>query len=103
MDQSQLQSFLSDFAHQLRQPLSTIRTLASYLEMIVPAEDVQVLEQLRRMHVEVDLADQVLRQGLCDIIECVSSQDGTDFTVSPEGVVEELSRPLANAAMASVT
>lgn len=103
MDQSQLQSFLSDFAHQLRQPLSTMRTLASYLEMIIPAEDVQVREQLRRMHAEVDLADQVLRQGLCRIIECVSSQDDRDFTAAPEGVVEELSRPLANAAMTAVT
>ena len=44
---------LADFAHQLRQPLSTLETLAFYLDLIGKPENAQVHEQLRRMHAEI--------------------------------------------------
>ena len=103
MAQSHSQDVLANFAHQLRQPLSTLGTLVAYLEMIIPVEDLRIREQLRKMHVEIDLADQVLTEGLRDISECISNHDRTVFAVSPDGVVDELSRPLTKTAMASVT
>jgi hypothetical protein len=55
---------LADFAHQLRQPLSTLDALAFYLDLIAKPEDAQIHEQLRCMRSEIAHADQVLREGL---------------------------------------
>ncbi|PYT22007.1 MAG: hypothetical protein DMG57_36730 [Acidobacteria bacterium] len=55
---------LADFAHQIRQPLSALDALTSYLDLIIPEEDTRVREQLLRMHVEIDHADQILRDGM---------------------------------------
>jgi len=41
---------LADFAHQLRQPLSALKALAFYLDLIATPEDARIHEQLRRMH-----------------------------------------------------
>ena len=64
MAQSHSDDILADFAHQLRQPLSTIEVLVSYLDLIAKPEDDRVHEQLRRMHTEIAHTDQVLRDGL---------------------------------------
>jgi len=55
---------LADFAHQLRQPLSTIETLAFYLDLIAEPEDARTQQQLRQMHAEIARTDQILRDGL---------------------------------------
>jgi signal transduction histidine kinase len=55
---------LADFAHEVRQPLSTLEALTSYLDLIIPEEETRVREQLRRMHVEIDHADRILRDGM---------------------------------------
>jgi signal transduction histidine kinase len=72
--QSRSEDILADFAHQLRQPLSTLETLAFYLDLIAKPEDAQVHEQLRRMHAEIAHTDQVLLDGLCALRAFFSSQ-----------------------------
>jgi hypothetical protein len=96
---------LADFAHEMRQPLSALEALTSYLEIIAP-EDARFREQLRRMHAEIAHADQVLCDGLRTVRAYFPAAGGTVLgrgAVAPEAVVEELSLPLTSAAMASVT
>lgn len=99
---------LADFAHEIRQPLSALEALTSYLDLIIPQENTRVREQLRRMHVEIDHADQILKDGMrvlrAYLPVPVRSERGEPTPgATPEGVVEEISRPLTKAAMASVT
>jgi signal transduction histidine kinase len=65
--QSRSEDMLADFAHQLRQPLSSLDALAFYLDLIAKPEDARVHEQLQRVHAEIARADQVLREGLCTL------------------------------------
>jgi signal transduction histidine kinase len=58
---------LAEFAHQLRQPLSAIEALASYLDLIATPEDARIHEQLRLIHGEIARTDQILRDGLCTL------------------------------------
>lgn len=95
---------LADFAHEMRQPLSALEALTSYLELIAP-EDKRFREQLRRMHAEIAHADQILVDGLRTVRAYMPAAGGTVLargSVAPEAV-EELSLPLTSAAMASVT
>jgi len=72
--QSRSKDILADFAHQLRQPLSTLEMLAFYLDLIAKPEDAQVHEQLRRVHAEIAHTEQVLLDGLCTLRTYFSSQ-----------------------------
>jgi signal transduction histidine kinase len=74
VSQSHSKDILADFAHQLRQPLSTLDALAFYLDLIAKPEDAQVHEQLRRMHAEIAHTDQVLRDGVCTLRAYFSRQ-----------------------------
>lgn len=96
---------LADFAHDMRQPLSALEALIHYLELITP-EDMRIREQLRRMHAEITHADQILSDGLRAVRVYLPPMGGAVLargSAAPEAVVEELSRPLTSAAMASVT
>jgi hypothetical protein len=96
---------LADFAHEMRQPLSALEALTSYLELIAP-EDTRFREQLRRMHAEIAHADQVLCDGLRGVRAYFPPAGGTVLgrgAVATEAAVEELSLPLTSAAMASLT
>jgi signal transduction histidine kinase len=106
--QSQREDLLADFAHRLRQPLSALEALTSYLDLITTSEDLRVREQLDRMHSEITQADQILRDGLLMLRPYFLSQERSGLSeapsVSPRAEAEEeLARPLTNAAMASVT
>ena len=108
MAQSYCEDILADFVHELRQPLSALEALTSYLELIITTQDVRVPEQLRRMHGEIDHADQILREGMITLRRQLLAQGRSALPEIPpvapcEGVVEELARPLTHAAMASVT
>ena len=104
MAQRTSENVLADFAHQLRQPLSALEALTSYLDLITKSEDTRVHEQLRRIHLEIGCADQILREGIRTLLAYLpSSIAEVPADVPPEGIVEELSLPLANATMASVT
>ncbi len=75
-------------------------------DLITTPGDLRVREQLLRMHSEIDHADQILRDGL-RVLRGYLATPGpglvTEPASAPECVVEELSRPLTNAAMAAVT
>jgi signal transduction histidine kinase len=102
--QSQREDVLADFAHRLRQPLSALEALTSYLDLITTTHDVRVREQLSRMHTEIIQADQIIRDGLIALRPYFHGQEHSGLSAAPraEGV-EELARPLTKAAMASVT
>ncbi|PYT13564.1 MAG: hypothetical protein DMG59_20125 [Acidobacteria bacterium] len=55
---------LRDIAHELRQPLSTIESVAYYLTLIVPPEDEKVQEQLARLQQLVEQSNWILTSGL---------------------------------------
>jgi signal transduction histidine kinase len=74
MAQSHSEHMLADFAHQLRQPLSTLEALAYYLDLIAAPEDARVHEQLRRIHSEIARTDQILRDGLCTLSACLLTE-----------------------------
>lgn len=111
MAHARSEDILADFAHQLRQPLSALEALTSYLDLIATPGDLRVREQLLRMHSEIDHVDQILREGLNTLRGYLAAQgpvlQGHGFGPQPAGahetVVEELSRPLTNAAIAAVT
>ena len=67
MAQSHAKDILADFAHQLRQPLTTLETLAFYLDLIASPENARVHEPLREIHSEIARTDQILRDGLCTL------------------------------------
>src|SRR4029077_18648861 len=94
--QARSEEILADFAHQLRQPLSALEALTSYLDLITTPGDLRMREQLLRMHSEIDHVDQILQDGLRALRGYLAAQRPL---LAPEGVVEELSRPLTNAAM----
>lgn len=108
MAQSQSEDVLADFAHRLRQPLSALEALTSYLDLITTTEDVRVREHLLHMHSEICQADQILREGLLTLRPYLLRQERSSLSEAPSvaprpETVEELARPLTNAAMASVT
>ena len=105
MAQRTSENMLADFAHQLRQPLSALEALTSYLDLITKSDDTRVHEQLRRMHLEIGCADQILREGMRTLLAYWQSSSMAEISVdgAPEGILEDLSLPLTNAAMASVT
>ena len=55
---------LQKIAHQLRQPLSSIESIAFYLSMVVPHKDEKIQEQLRQIRRLVEQSNQILTEGL---------------------------------------
>jgi two-component system, OmpR family, sensor histidine kinase KdpD len=51
-------------AHEIRQPLSTIESLAYYLGLVVPRQDDKVHEQLARLQQLVEQSNWILSSGL---------------------------------------
>src|SRR5258708_16983309 len=98
---------LAHFAHEIRQPLSALEALASFLDLITPPDDSRAHEQLRQIHMQIDHADRILRDGVRTIQAYVSDAVRCDrvsnLPDAPPERVEELSPPLTRAAMASVT
>jgi hypothetical protein len=64
--QSHSEEILADFAHQLRQPLSTLEALAFYLDLIAKPEDA-LGARGTTAHAEIAHTDQVLKDGLCTL------------------------------------
>jgi signal transduction histidine kinase len=54
------ESGFAELAHELRQPLSAIGALASFLEITVPANDVRAREHLQEIRLQVTTADLIL-------------------------------------------
>jgi len=55
---------LRTITHQLRQPLSSIETIAFYLAMVVPHKDEKIQEQLRQIRMLVQQSNRILAQGV---------------------------------------
>ena len=53
-----------DFIHDLRQPLSSIEAIAYYLEMTLPAEQLQARQYMRRLQELVDEANSILHHAV---------------------------------------
>ncbi len=56
-----------DFIHNLRQPLSSIEAIAYYLEMTLPAEQLQARQYMRRLQQLVDEANSILHHAAVDV------------------------------------
>ena len=56
-----------NLVHDLRQPLSSIEAIAYYLEMTLPAEQVQARMYMRRLQQLVDQADATLECAVSGI------------------------------------
>src|SRR5882724_8854658 len=52
-----------DFIHELRQPLSSIEAIAYYLEMTLPAEQLQARQYMRRLQQLVDEANTIMHHA----------------------------------------
>jgi two-component system, OmpR family, sensor kinase len=55
---------LRSIAHELRQPLSTIESIAYYLSLVSPRDDEKVQEQLLRLQQLVEQSNWILTSGL---------------------------------------
>ncbi len=55
---------MRDVAHELRQPLGTIESIAYYLALILPSGDEKAHDQLRRVQNLVEQAEWILSNGL---------------------------------------
>ncbi len=56
-----------DFIHDMRQPLSSIEAIAYYLEMTLPAEQLQARQYMRRLQQLVDEANSILHHAAVDV------------------------------------
>ena len=97
MSESHARDLIADFAHQLRQPLSTLEALISCLELIIPVGDERAQEQLRRMHFEVGTVDQILAEGVRSLRTLLAHQPGSrvvDVIRPTWSLINFLNRPI---------
>ena len=57
------EELVRDLVHDLRQPLSSIEAIAYYLEMTLPAEQIQARLYMRRLQELVDQTSSVLKDA----------------------------------------
>ena len=55
---------LANVAHELRQPLSNIESIAYYLSMVLPQGDGRAQSELARIRALVEQSGEILTQGL---------------------------------------
>jgi nitrogen-specific signal transduction histidine kinase len=58
------ESSLRELVHEMRQPLSSIEAIAYYLEMTLPAEEVQARQYMWRLQQLVEQANAILEQNV---------------------------------------
>ena len=56
-----------DFIHDMRQPLSSIEAIAYYLEMTLPAEQLEARQYMRKLQQLVDQANTILHHAAMDV------------------------------------
>jgi signal transduction histidine kinase len=57
-------ALLHDIAHELRQPLSAIESIAYYLSLVLPREDEKIQERIAQLQQLVEQSDWILSNGL---------------------------------------
>jgi signal transduction histidine kinase len=67
-------------AHQLRQPLSSIETIAFYLSMVVPHKDEKIQQQLRQIRMLVQQSNRILSEGLTEVPRSDEAPQGDAVT-----------------------
>ncbi|MEO8028012.1 MAG: hypothetical protein ABI823_16125 [Bryobacteraceae bacterium] len=72
-------------AHELRQPLSTIESIAYYLNLVLPREDGRAREQLSRLQSLVDQSNWILSNG----VRCVEVSSTARELVDLEEVASD--------------
>lgn len=60
------QEKIRDLIHDLRQPLSSIEAIAYYLEMTLPAEQMEVRSYMRKLQQLVDQSSAILDRAVCE-------------------------------------
>ena len=55
-----------ELVHDLRQPLSSIEAIAYYLEMTLPADQLEARQYMRRLQQLVDQTSTILEQAAAD-------------------------------------
>lgn len=79
------ESLLHHLAHELRQPLSTIESIAYYLELALPHSDPRVLEQLTRLRHLVEQSGWILN----DTVAIAKSQAARAEVVDLDELLSE--------------
>jgi len=95
---------ITDFVHELRQPLGILEACAYYLEMTVTADQIKVREQLLEMQIQLAVTSRILDEGTGSYVPASvrPSFAAPELEVGPEPEVET-SRVLAHSAMSLVT
>ena len=83
-------------AHELRQPLSTIESIAYYLNLVLPREDHRAREQLSRRQGLIEQSNWILSNGVRCVEVSVSARELVDLE---EIVSEALARLPADASV----
>jgi signal transduction histidine kinase len=71
---------LRAIAHQLRQPLSSIETIAFYLSMVVPHKDEKIQQQLRQIRMLVEQSNRILTEGVTEAFRSDDARQGEAVT-----------------------
>jgi signal transduction histidine kinase len=70
---------LQDIAHELRQPLSAIESIAYYLSLVLPHEDPKLQGQINRLQQLVEQSDWILANGVHLAESIVTAPELIDF------------------------
>ena len=98
---------VQNLAHELRQPLSTIESIAYYLELALPNADPRVVEQLTRLRHLVEQSGWILNDSLSLMQQSNPKPESVDLDeLLSEFVLEQMqhdpSRPHFNLQLGSV-
>ena len=94
--QQKVLPIMSSLVHDLRQPLSVIDACADYLNLVLPATDPRVRQQLELLQQQVGEASRIMHEALLKL-------HYTDAPLAPAEAPGASSRSLTNAASAAVT
>jgi K+-sensing histidine kinase KdpD len=84
---------MRDIAHELRQPLGTIESIAYYLTLVLPGVDEKIQDQLRRLQELVRQSDWILSNGLRLTEQVAIAPEMVDFTALVRDVISSQECP----------
>lgn len=64
LDHQQVSAMVSALVHDLRQPLSVIEACADYLDLVLPAADRRIRQQLELLQEQVSDANRIMHEAL---------------------------------------
>lgn len=87
-------SVLRHAAHELRQPLSTMESIAYYLELILPDTDERGREQLERLRQLVEQSNWIVTNAIDVVRAAPATPEFVDIAVLLCDVADEMDAPL---------